>query len=135
VPAAPGGAEDPGRQAGAGQVLQDEFNCLGRYSEGTPEACRELRSMHAGARLRGQFKVPSLRDVADRAPYMHAGQLRTLAEVIDHYDRAPAPAIGESELQPLRLDADERRALAAFLGAPSAPFEADPTWLGPPGED
>ncbi|MFL5441570.1 MAG: di-heme enzyme, partial [Myxococcales bacterium] len=76
-----------------------------------------------------------LRDVADRAPYMHAGQLRTLAEVIDHYDRAPTSATGESALEPLGLDARERRELAAFLGALSAPFMTDPTWLTPPDEE
>jgi cytochrome c peroxidase len=34
----------------------------------------------------GKFKTPSLWNVAMTAPYMHAGQLATLEEVIDHYD-------------------------------------------------
>ena len=135
VPAAPGGSEDPGRHAGAGEVIQDEFNCLGRYSDAPPAACRELRSMHAGPHARGQFKVPSLRDVAERAPYMHAGQLRTLADVIAHYDRAPAAATGESELAQLGLDARERRELEEFLGALSAPFRTERSWLSPPEEE
>ncbi len=63
------------------------------------------------------FKVPSLRNVAARAPYMHAGQMKTLAEVLDHYNRAPAAAAGESELEPLGLSAAELRELEAFLGA------------------
>jgi len=135
VPAAPGGAEDAGRQGGAGEVLQDEFNCLGRYSDAPPEACRELRALHADGHTRGQLKVPSLRDVADRAPYMHAGQHRTLAEVIAHYDRAPAAVTGESELSPLGLDARERKDLEAFLGALSAPYETDERWLSAPEEE
>lgn len=35
---------------------------------------------------KGKFKVPSLRNVALSAPYMHNGQFKTLEEVINHYD-------------------------------------------------
>ncbi|MFL5765420.1 MAG: cytochrome-c peroxidase [Bacteroidia bacterium] len=34
----------------------------------------------------GLFKVPSLRNIAVTAPYMHDGRFATLDEVIDHYD-------------------------------------------------
>ena len=61
------------------------------------------------------YKTPSLRGVADRAPYMHAEQLATLAEVIEHYDRAPAAPAGHSEFKPLRLSAKEKRQIEAFL--------------------
>ena len=33
----------------------------------------------------GRFKVPSLRNIAVTAPYMHDGSMATLDEVIDHY--------------------------------------------------
>jgi cytochrome c peroxidase len=35
---------------------------------------------------RGKFKVPSLRNIAVTAPYMHDGRFATLEEVIDHYN-------------------------------------------------
>lgn len=35
---------------------------------------------------RGKFKVPSLRNIAVTAPYMHDGRFQTLEEVIDHYN-------------------------------------------------
>lgn len=35
---------------------------------------------------RAKFKVPSLRNIAVTAPYMHDGRFRTLEEVIDHYN-------------------------------------------------
>lgn len=35
---------------------------------------------------RAKFKVPSLRNVAITAPYMHDGRFQTLEEVIDHYN-------------------------------------------------
>ncbi len=34
---------------------------------------------------RGRFKVPSLRNIALTAPYMHDGRFKTLEEVLDHY--------------------------------------------------
>lgn len=37
-------------------------------------------------RDRGKFKVPSLRNIAVTAPYMHDGRFKTLEEVIDHYN-------------------------------------------------
>ena len=116
VPAVDSLPEDLGRAAGAAQVLADEFNCLGRYSDARPEECGELQFMSTeGEELVRAFKTPSLRNVAARAPYMHAGQIATLAEVIDHYDRAPAAPAGHSELKPLRLSVKEKRQIEAFL--------------------
>lgn len=36
---------------------------------------------------KGQFKPPSLRNIAKTAPYMHDGSFETLEEVIRHYER------------------------------------------------
>ena len=65
--------------------------------------------------LRRAYKTPSLRGVAGRPPYMHAGQIATLDEVVDHYARAPASEDGHSELNPLTLSERERKELVAFL--------------------
>jgi cytochrome c peroxidase len=99
-------------------VLRDEFNCRSRWSDAGTAQCAELEFLVAdGDSLAGAFKVPSLRNVTARAPYMHAGQMRTLAEVLDHYNRAPAATTGTSELEPLGLSVAELRELTAFLGA------------------
>lgn len=37
----------------------------------------------------GRFKIPTLRNLAFTAPYMHDGRFATLDEVIDMYDRGP----------------------------------------------
>jgi cytochrome c peroxidase len=71
------------------------------------------------------YKVPSLRNVAERAPYMDAGQFATLAGVLDHYNRAPAAATGHSELRPLRLNGRQLRQLEAFLRTLSGPVLID----------
>lgn len=116
VPVAAEGPEDMGRALGAQQVLADEFNCLSPYSDAGPDDCAELRFMVAeGHELERQFKAPSLRDVAERAPFMHAGQFTTLTEVVEHYNTAPAAPAGHSEVQPLQLSAQERSQLEAFL--------------------
>lgn len=116
VPAAPNLPEDTGRALGAQQVLADEFNCLSAYSDAGPDDCAELRFMVAeGHELERQFKAPSLRDVAERAPFMDAGQFTTLAEVVNHYNTAPAAPAGHSEVQPLQLSVQERQQLEAFL--------------------
>ena len=81
--------------------------------------------------LEGAFKTPSLRNVAVRPPYMHAGQLASLREVISHYIKAPDAALGpngmvhrlgiNSELLPVPLNPQEVDDLIAFLGTLTGP--------------
>ena len=132
VPAARHLPADAGRLSGARQVLKDEFNCLSKYSDARPEQCGEVRFLEDNPSQLRQFRVPSLRNVAERAPYMHAGQFATLKEVLQHYNRAPAAPEGHSELKPLGLVDREIDQLAAFLATLSGPVNADPKWLAPP---
>jgi cytochrome c peroxidase len=133
VPAAPGLPEDTGRAKGVQQVLADEFNCLSTYSDAAPEDCGELRFARADDHaLERQFKPPSLRDVAERAPYMHAGQFTSLHEVLEHYNRAPAAPAGHSELKPLGLSEQELAQLEAFLRSLSGPLDTPSELLTPP---
>ena len=121
VPPRPGLPIDHGRLTGATAALNDEFNCRSRWSDARGR-CVELEFMVTGEHsLERAYKVPSLRNVAGRAPYMDAGQFATLADVLDHYNRAPAAAIGHSELRPLGLNALELRQLEAFLRTLSGP--------------
>lgn len=121
VPPRPGLPIDHGRLSGATAVLQDEFNCRSRWSDAR-ERCAELDFIVTGEHtLDRAFKAPSLRNVGERSPYMHAGQFATLADVLGHYNRAPAAAIGHTELRPLRLKAAELRQIEAFLKTLSAP--------------
>ncbi|HEU0123165.1 MAG TPA: cytochrome c peroxidase [Bryobacteraceae bacterium] len=65
----------------------------------------------------GAFKTPSLRQVAEAAPYFHDGSAATLEEVIDHYNSGgPAGRASlDNEMRPLHLSAAEKQDLAAFL--------------------
>lgn len=123
---------DRGRADGVKKLLQDEFNCLGRYSDARPAQCGELQFLAADDP--GQlaaFRTPSLRNVAQRAPYMHAGQFATLDEVLRHYAASPGAALGHSELaragerhagrQVIRLSERDVQDLAAFLATLTGP--------------
>ena len=78
--------------------------------------------------VRGAFRTPSLRHIAQTAPYMHNGSLATLDDVVEFYDRGGDAAgfsgVKAVEMSPLGLTADEKTDLVAFLrtltGAPVA---------------
>lgn len=136
VPASAVAKPDRGRAGGAKDVLADEFNCRSRWSDAKGEQCPELEFMVAeGHTLERAFKVPSLRNVAERAPYMHAGQFATLEDVLAHYNRAPAAPAGHSEVQPLRLNGRELQQLAAFLRTLSGGTAAPPELLRDPHQE
>jgi cytochrome c peroxidase len=64
----------------------------------------------------GRFRVPTLRNVALTAPYMHDGSVANLEQVIDHYARgARRNPRQDPRLRPLVLTPDERADLVAFL--------------------
>ena len=123
VPVSPHVAEvDSGRATGARQAVSGEFSCLSKFSDARREDCAELEfAVTEGEELVRAYKTSSLRGVAERAPYMHAGQLSTLGQVLDHYNRAPAAPAGHSELRALRLKPKEIAQLEAFLRTLSAP--------------
>lgn len=99
VPPRDAARPDRGRADAPARLRSDEFNCLGPFSDAGPGQCQELRFMvDDEPALLGAFKTPSLRGVAQRAPYMHAGQLTTLEQVVRHYVAAPHAAVGHSEL-------------------------------------
>jgi cytochrome c peroxidase len=64
----------------------------------------------------GKFRVPTLRNVALTAPYMHDGSLATLEDVIEHYDRGGKNNRHQDpRIRPLSLSPGERDDLVAFL--------------------
>ena len=107
---------DRGRIDAVAQVEADPFNCFGAYRDGDVSACGELRFMvKDGPQLIRAYKTPSLRGVATRPPYMHAGQFSSLDEVVAHYAKAAPSVEGTTEIHPLQLSDRERAALVAFL--------------------
>jgi cytochrome c peroxidase len=64
----------------------------------------------------GAFKTPTLREIANTAPYMHDGSLKTLEEVIDYYDKGGIKNKNlDEKMKQLKLTAQEKKDLVAFL--------------------
>lgn len=75
-------------------------------------------------RMRGGFKVPSLRNVALTAPYMHSGRFATLRETVEFYTKGRGHAVPEGEniyphwhIWEPQLSDDELDSLVDFLHA------------------
>ena len=69
------------------------------------------------------FKTPTLRSVALRAPYMHNASIKSLDDVVRHYEKGGVNRPSRSPLMfPIQLDDQERLDLVAFMetltGAP-----------------
>ena len=84
----------------------------------------------------GAFKTPTVRDVVKTAPYMHDGGMKTLEEVMDHYDKGGVanPAL-DKDMKPLKLTAQEKADVVEFMKALTGerPKLTMPTL--PPGHD
>lgn len=73
-------------------------------------------------KLQYAFKTPTLRDVAERGPYMHDGSVATLQDVIELYNKGGIDRPSRSpSIKPLGLTAAEKAELIAFLKTLSAP--------------
>ena len=69
-------------------------------------------------RDKGAFKTPTLRSIAETAPYMHDGVFKTLEEVVDFKDAGGMTNPHLSPLmKPLNLTREEKADLIAFLKA------------------
>ena len=51
----------------------------------------------AAAKLRGGFKVPTLRNIARTAPYMHSGAFATLRETVEFYNKGRGNAVPKDQ--------------------------------------
>jgi cytochrome c peroxidase len=108
----PGGAFARGRPRLAVISRQGELHRL----HNTGIAWRDGKFIDMGAG-QGNFKTPTLREVARTAPYMHDGSIASLEDVIEYYDRGGNrnPYL-DAELHPLHLSVAEKQNLIAFLG-------------------
>ncbi len=118
---------DPRRQ----QFGADCFHCHGGplfqsqsfANNGLNETCSDPGRAKVTGRTfdHGKFAVPSLRNVALTAPYMHDGRFKTLDEVVEHYvtgvKRSPTldPNIAKHPDGGVPLATSDKHALVAFL--------------------
>lgn len=113
------GQVDAGRHGGIKSLQASRYNLLGPFNDDvTRSTATSTKHVALEHRNFGEFKVPSLRNLAHTAPYMHHGGQRTLREVLQHYselDENRLHADGERILVPLHLTPAEAEDLLAFL--------------------
>jgi cytochrome c peroxidase len=96
------------------RMSDDGFHDIGMH-----DADRGRAAIMPGiVQLERAFKTPTLRNIAQRAPYMHDGSVPTLAAVVDHYDNGfeTRPSL-DSNIHALGLSSAEKADLLAFLNA------------------
>lgn len=116
----------PGQTAAVEPMLSWKFNASGPFSDaptGT-EASRlaALRStlVEKRAEMVGAYKTPTLRNIALTAPYMHTGDVATLADVVEFYNKGgdedgTFPGTRTETMKKLDLNAEEKAALVKLL--------------------
>ena len=113
---------DAGRYAGIPVVRADRFNASGPHSDEPdgPDAVR-VRRLRRDSESWGEFKTPSLRNLARHAPYMHQGQFADLRSVLEFYSTLKGSTgrnhHQEQVLVPLNLTPTEAEDLLAFLAS------------------
>ncbi|MEZ6013958.1 MAG: cytochrome c peroxidase [Planctomycetota bacterium] len=123
LPTLDGGTpRDSGRYGGAAAVKASPLNADGPHSdERGGERALAVRLLRTSSETWGEFRTPSLRNLAHREPFMHQGQFPDLDAVLDFYSTLEGQSgrnhHQERILVPLHLTPEERADLRAFLGA------------------
>ena len=78
----------------------------------TWDASRKRRTK----KTKGAFKTPTIRNVAQTAPYMHDGSQKTLEEVVEWYAKGghPNPHLSD-KIKPLKLSDEDKKDLVEFM--------------------
>jgi cytochrome c peroxidase len=104
-----------------------QFNPAGKNYRDHGLGDTEYAKQHSGKHHneRGKFKVQSLRNIANTAPYMHNGVFESLEEVVSFYNTRDTDKkwgrpeitdnLNKEELGDLKLSKQEERDLVAFL--------------------
>ena len=126
------GGVDWGRYEGIKKLRANRFNLLGPFNDDPARAVgTSTRHVALVPQTFEQFKVPTLRNIALTAPYMHNGHLATLPDVVRHYSEidptllhmahlyfdplVPEAVPTDTLLKPLKLTSIEISYVVAFL--------------------
>jgi cytochrome c peroxidase len=115
----PLGKPDPGREAGIRQLLENRFNLLGAYNDdATKVSASHTRTLTQVKATIGEFKVPSLRNLALSHPYGRDGEVESLTDVVRHYSQIDPIRLHAKDgkpATPLKLTEREQSELVVFL--------------------
>jgi cytochrome c peroxidase len=116
----------PGQTAAVEGMLDWKFNAAGAFSD-APTGTDALRLSALRATLVekrsemvGAYKTPTLRNIALTAPYMHTGDLATLADVVEFYNKGgdedgTFTGTRTETMKKLDLDEEEKASLVKLL--------------------
>lgn len=110
------GRPDTGRSGGIAALQHAEFSANGPWADTRNQSTMPRPEAH----LRGAFKTPSLRAIADTAPYGHGGNLATLEDMLALYQVPGLPdtdarATGVTEHWVVHFHESDIPSMAAFL--------------------
>lgn len=116
----------PGQTAAVEEMLDWKFNAAGPYSDNrSGQDATRLGALRATlaekrAEMEGAYKTPTLRNITLTAPYMHTGEVATLEDVIEFYDKGgdeDGSFVGRKTdtIKSLDLNAKEKAALLKLL--------------------
>jgi cytochrome c peroxidase len=98
-------------------LLASPFNSNGAYSDDTQTM--KLTGLAQAVAQKGTFRTKSLRNVAESGPFMHSGQLATLADVIEFYNRggdaAATDTVKDPRMVTLGLTPQDKLDMVEFL--------------------
>ena len=114
--------ENPSNGYGGGGMVTNSFINIGLDLNYADPGRENVTHDPADA---GKFKVPSLRNIALTAPYMHDGRFTTLNQVLEHYSHNIQnhpnldPLLKDTDGMPVRMNISslEKTAIIAFLNA------------------
>jgi cytochrome c peroxidase len=104
-------------------LANPDFKVIGVPEVAGQEKDRGRAEAGAGAAYERAFKVPTLRNVALTAPYMHNGRFQTLEEVLAFYAKGGGKGEGlelpnlDDKIRVFSLSTEEQQDLVAFLNA------------------
>lgn len=117
---------DTGRLEGASALKASRLNLSGPYNDDPRRAnAAATRNLQVRESLRGQFRTPSLRNVANTAPYMHNGQFDDLRDALGHAQHLRA---GTAKAPAGPLQARQVQDLAAFVATLSDQYGERRPW-------
>ncbi|WP_224369132.1 cytochrome-c peroxidase [Hyalangium versicolor] len=116
----------PGQTAAIDAMLDWKFNAAGPYSDDrTGQDATRLNTVRSTlgekrAEMDGAYKTSTLRNIALTAPYMHTGELKTLEDVVEFYNKG-GDEVGTfsgtrtETIKKLDLSDEEKKALVKLL--------------------
>jgi cytochrome c peroxidase len=125
--------EDPGRYRGLELLEMNEFRADGPFADAAHAGgIAKLESVVRGEFTRGQFKTPSLRNVGERAAFLHHGRIASLKAAVGRYATLPAEVRADGRADPrvasIQISAAEVDDLVAFLHTLTDTSQLEAIW-------